>query len=86
MNEELRIMKIQHIQEMIKNNLEFHSFVKSNHDKLPKTSILEYLDTKFSGLDTFLTIYLDFVEFLSPDEFVKFEKFRDEKHSLSNKA
>lgn len=81
MEEELRAMKLQQIEKMIQNNIDFQLFVNKKKDKLSKSSILEYLDTTFNGLDTFLNIYFDFVSFLSPEQFQEFEKYREKKHN-----
>lgn len=80
---ELRELKLKQISRMIDDNLQFRDFIKNAANKFDKTKILDFLDTKFLGLDTFLNIYFDFVNFISPEQFEAFERYRT-KSALTN--
>jgi hypothetical protein len=76
---ELKALKLESIKRMIDNNLDMQERIRKNLT-FSRLQIMEFFDSKFMQHDTILNVYLDFVEFLSPKQFVEFEQFRDNKY------
>jgi len=78
---ELKTMKLLAINKMIANNLEMQEYINKNKNVLTRSQLADFFNSKFMQHDTILNVYADFVEYLTPESFVDFEKFRDLKYN-----
>jgi len=73
-------MKLIAIRKMLENNFQMQEYINKNKNELTRSQLVDLFNSKFMQHDTILNVYFDFVEYLSPENFCDYEKFRDLKY------
>ncbi len=69
--------KLEQLKKFSQSNIDSRKF---DMERMPKKYLFDKIDSLHMYVDTILTNYIDAIEFMSEEEFSKFQKYQHEKY------